>query len=235
MICDLFDQLKCKGNQNFFKKANKFYDSDPNPDTLTDIFNDDSKFIQKTVELQSNQKKKQEQMGKPDNFPTFASTLRTLEFNDWSGFMIRITVMLNSIMGEEYNYTKMLSCPDLDSIEENYGLLFKEQSLFHLFSFNNKRNKKIIHKVLKIEKRKNKTCFRFLMNTSFNVMYAHYKQNCKIMVWENKIYYLFDHLYTPDDNKMVVGEPKKRKKRQKKEPKEKNIKAKKYKNISICK
>ena len=143
--------------------------------------------------------------------------------------MLRITVMFNSIIAEEYNYTEMISCPDFDSIEKYYGLLFKKRCLFSLFTFNSKRNEKIIKEVFAIEKRKNKTFFWFLMNTSFKEMYAHYKHDCKIMTWENYIYYLYDHLFTPGGNKMAIEQSKQTNKKQKKEPKEKNIKAKKLK------
>ena len=89
------------------------------------------------------------------------STKKDILYKDWKEFLLRITIMLNSILVKEYNFTKMLCCPDLDSIEGEYGPKFQQMNLYDLFTFNYERNYKIIHSILDKEKKQNKNLFLF--------------------------------------------------------------------------
>ena len=226
-----YDHKLFKGNQNLSQDLSAFADLNMNKEdpTNSEAKESDEQLKDKEFLIAENKNT----IGIPKYaigcLPTkeTTSTKKDILYKDWKEFLLRITIMLNSILVKEYNFTKMLCCPDLDSIEGEYGPKFQQMNLYDLFTFNYERNCKIIHSILDKEKKQNKTCFCFLMGTSFKEMRTYYKNDCKIITFDNYIYDLIDHLDTPNDNNMTNEEPKKRRIREKKKPKEKNVKEKK--------
>ena len=226
-----YDHKLFKGNQILSKDLNTFADLNTAKEVSnnTEAKESDDQLKNKEFLIAENKNNIPLLKYPIDKFPTNESTLtkKDITYKDWKEFFLRITIMLNSILVKEYNFTKMLCCPDLDSIEGEYGPKFQQMNLYDLFTSNCERNFKIIHSILDKEKKQNKTCFWFLMGISFKEMRTYYKNDCKIITFDNYIYDLIDHLDTPNDNNnMTIEEPKERKKRERKKPKEKNVKEK---------
>ena len=228
-----YDHKLFKGNQILSKDLNAFADLNMAKEDPTNIEakEPDDQLKDKELFIAENKDNIDVPKYAIGNLPTqeSTSTKKDIIYKDWKEFLLRITIMLNSILVKEYNFTKMFCCPDLDSIEGEYGPKFQQMSLYDLFTSNCERNFKIIHSILDKEEKQSKTCFWFLMGTSFKEMRTYYKNDCKIITFDNYIYDLIDHLDTPNDNNMTIEEPKERRKRERKKPKEKNVKEKKKK------
>ena len=219
-----YELKQYKGNQNFSKDLNELADLNIAKEEPTYIQESDEQLEGKEFIVNENKKNLGESKEAINNLTTNITTLfkKFETYEDWNDFLLRVTNMLNSIIVEEYQFTKMLSCPDLDSIEGKYGPRFQQKSLYDLFILNSKRNEEIFHSVYDKERKQNKTCFWLLTRTSFKDMRAYYKKGCKTMALEPYINYLNDHL-----NKVEKEEPKKGRKRERKKPKDKIVRKKK--------
>ena len=218
-----YELKQYKGNQNFSKDLNELADLNIAKEEPTYIQESDEQLEGKEFIVNENKKNLGESKEAINNLTTNITTLfkKFETYEDWNDFLLRVTNMFNSIIVEEYKFTKMLSCPDLDSIEGKYGPRFQQKSLHDLFILNCKRNEEIFHSVYDKERKQNKTCFWLLTRTSFKEMRAYYKKGCKTMALEPYIYYLNEHL-----NSVEKEEPKKGRKRERKKPKEKIVRKK---------
>ena len=218
-----YELKQYKGNQNFSKDLNELADLNIAKEEPTYIQESDEQLEGKEFIVNENKKNLGESKEAINNLTTNITTLfkKFETYEDWNDFLLRVTNMFNSIIVEEYKFTKMLSCPDLDSIEGKYGPRFQQKSLHDLFILNCKRNEEIFHSVYDKERKQNKTCFWQLTRTSFKEMRAYYKKGCKTMALEPYIYYLNEHL-----NNVEKEESKKGRKRERKKPKEKIVRKK---------
>ena len=218
-----YELKQYKGNQDLSQDLNAYADLNIAKVEPTYFQESDEQLEGKEFIFNENKKNLGESKEAINNLTTNITTLfkKFETYEDWNDFLLRVTNMFNSIIVEEYKFTKMLSCPDLDSIEGKYGPRFQQKSLYDLFILNSKRNEEIFHSVYDKERKQNKTCFWLLTRTSFKDMRAYYKKGCKTMALEPYINYLNDHL-----NNVEKEESKKGRKRERKKPKEKIVRKK---------
>lgn len=157
-----------------------------------------------------------------ESLPTFQCT--QISHKEYNSFLLSITENFNSIMKENYNIRKKLSCPSIDVINTIQD--FEEVSLYFIFICKNKKNEKILETAFDLEKKNNKTIMHGLMSIKFKEMYSNYKNDCNVFFWKNYIYILDDFLYAKKDSSISKEDSVKSEKRKKKEPKRKNVKAK---------
>lgn len=211
-----FNSNQSEESKNFSQKLTTFCDNFQRQDSQTEKISDNDGDILMTIEFDciENQNKYINLKNNLEDATTFPSTKKNqLEFDQ---FLLSITVMLNSIMGEEYSITTMLSCPSADIIESIPN--FEEMLLYGIFIYKNCDNIKILKEVIDYENNNGKTIIQGLMNTSLKDIFSNYKNNCKIFFWSHYIYILDDFFYTPKDTCLPIEGSKKIEKRNKKEP-----------------
>lgn len=98
--------------------------------------------------------------------------------------------LLNKILKENGVLTR-LSRKKIKTLFELLPFeMFKERSLSYIFSYMRPNNKITIRNGIEIEESNGKSCFKYLMNLTFEEAYANYLHDCNVYLNENKIYIL---------------------------------------------